>query len=358
MGLPFFESGKKKREQVVAVDLGSRTSKAVRLQRRGQTFVLNGYAILDAPIFEKTLSPELLTEHLKTVNQALESKSKAISLTIGVSEALVRTVEMPVMPLDDLRSVLKHSSRTYLQQDMSNYVFDCFVIGTNGPSANGKSDGKGQPQGQKQKVLVAGARKQQVEDFVTGARNAGLAVDQLVPGLVGPVNTFERAMPDIFANEAVALVDIGFKNSSICILEKGELALSRVVAIGGDRFTSDISESMKISYAEAEGIKIGMPSEVQSQVEATLMPLGRELRASIDFFEHQRDQTVRQVFVSGGAARSDFMIELLQKELMAECKALNSVGFLQLELPPQQAAEIAQLAPQLSVALGTALAAL
>lgn len=358
MGLPFFESGKKKRDQVVAVDLGSRTSKAVRLQRRGQAFVLNGYAILDAPIFEKTLSPELLTEHLKTVNQALESKSKAISLTIGVSEALVRTVEMPVMPLDDLRSVLKHSSRTYLQQDMSNYVFDCFVLGTSGPGANGKTEPKAQAQGQKQKVLVAGARKQQVEDFVVGARNAGLAVDQLVPGLVGPVNTFERAMPDVFANEAVALVDIGFKNSSICILEKGELALSRVVAIGGDRFTSDISESMKISYAEAEGIKIGMPSEVQSQVEATLMPLGRELRASIDFFEHQRDQTVRQVFVSGGAARSDFMIELLQKELMAECKALNSVSFLQLELAPQHAAEIAQLSPQLTVALGTALAAL
>jgi hypothetical protein len=37
---------------------------------------------------------------------------------------------------------------------------------------------------------------------------------------------------------------------------------------------------------------------------------------------------------------------------------LNSVGFLQLDLPPQQAAEIAQLSPQLSVALGTALAAL
>ena len=43
---------------------------------------------------------------------------------------------------------------------------------------------------------------------------------------------------------------------------------------------------------------------------------------------------------------------------MAECQALNSVSFLQLELPPQQSAEVAQLSPQLAVALGTALAAL
>jgi type IV pilus assembly protein PilM len=323
---------------------------------------LNGYAILDAPIFEKLLSPEMLAEHLKTVNQAMEIRSKMVSLTIGVSDAIVRTVEMPVMPLEDLRSVLKHSSRNYLQQDMSNYVFDCFVLGaapaTNGQNGNGKTEPKAPTQAPKQRVLIAGARKQQVEDYVNGTRNAGLAIDQLVPGLVGPVNTFEKSTPDLFANEAVALVDIGFKNSSICILERGELVLSRVVGIGGDRFTNDISESMKISYAEAEGIKIGMPSEVQSQVEATLMPLGRELRASIDFFEHQRDKTIRQVFVSGGSARSEFLIELLQKELMAECQALNSVSFLQLELPPQQSAEVAQLSPQLAVALGTALAAL
>jgi len=127
------------------------------------------------------------------------------------------------MPLDDLRSVLKHSSRNYLQQDMSNYVFDCFVLGnsTNGHAGNGKPEAKAQPQGQKQKVLVAGAKKQQVEDFVVGSRNAGLTMDQLVPGLIGPVNTFEKAMPDLFANEAVALVDIGFKNSSIASWKTG-----------------------------------------------------------------------------------------------------------------------------------------
>jgi hypothetical protein len=41
---------------------------------------------------------------------------------------------------------------------------------------------------------------------------------------------------------------------------------------------------MSISYAEAEGITIGMPQEVQSAMEPLLSTLGRELRASIDFF--------------------------------------------------------------------------
>lgn len=43
---------------------------------------------------------------------------------------------------------------------------------------------------------------------------------------------------------------------------------------------------------------------------------------------------------------------------MLECKILNPMTFLQMQLPPQQIAEIEQVAPQLTVALGAALAAL
>lgn len=356
MALPFFQSPTKKRDQVVAVDLGSRITKAVHVHRRGQSFALSEYALVDAPIFEKTLSADLLTEHLKAVGQALQSKPRVVSLTVGVSDALVRTVEMPTMPPEDMRSVLKLNSRNYLQQDLTNHLFDCHVI-SNGMQSKSAPQGKGQSAAQKQKVLVAGARKQLVQDFTEGARNAGLTLDQMVPGIVGPVNAFEKAMPEIFANDVVAMVDIGFRNSAICILDRGELVLSRVVAIGGDRLTSDLSESMKISYAEAEGIKLGMPGEVQSHLEMTLIPLGRELRASIDFFEHQHDTTVRQVFVTGGTARSEFLVERLQQELMVECKVLNPVKFLQLEVGKDKEAEVAQVSPQLATALGTALAA-
>jgi type IV pilus assembly protein PilM len=346
-----------KRDQTLAVDLGGRTTKAVQVQRRGQGFALGGYALLDAPIFEKTISAELLTEHLKAIVQALAAKAKYVTLTVGVNEALIRHADMPCMPVDDLRRVLKLSSKTYLQQDLAGYVFDCHL---GGPGQQPKAaDKPAQPAGQpKQRVLVTGTRKQLVDDYVQGGRGAGLTVDAIVPGMIGPVNAFEKAMPEIFANEAVALVDLGYKNSSICILQQGELILSRVVGIGGDRLTNGLAEALNVSYVEAEGIKVGMPSEVQAQLESLLLPLGRELRASIDFFEHQQDRPVTQVFLTGGAARSGFIVQALQRELMIDCKIFNPTTFMQMELPPQQAAEIEQVAPQLTVALGAALATL
>src|SRR5208282_4140420 len=122
----------------------------------------------------------------------------------------------------------------------------------------------------------------------------GLTAECMLPGLLGPMNTFEQALPEIFAGETVALVDIGFKHTSVCVLDRGELALTRVINIGGDRLTTGLAESMGISYAEAEGIKVGMAPAVETALQSQVIPLGREIRASLDFFEHQNDRPVSQ----------------------------------------------------------------
>ena len=354
MGLPFLngQMKKKKRDQIIAVDLGGRTTKAVHLQRKGDSYTLLRYCVLDAPIFEKNISIELLADHLKAVFQTLDTKTKFVSLAIGVSDAIVRQAEMPQIPMDDMRMILKTSSKTYLQQDLPGHTFDCHFIPAR---EDAKVNGGGNSQ--KQKVLVGGAKKQLTDDLEAAVKKAGLIPDHVFPGLVGPVNAFELAMPEIFSKEAVALVDIGFKNTTICLLNRGELILSRVVNLGGDKLTQGLADSMSISYAEAEGIKIGMAAEVQSTLEPILTPLGRELRASVDFFEHQQDRTVSQVYISGGSARSEYILKGLEAELMAPCKAWNPVSTMQLTLPAAQAAEVEQVAPQLAVAVGAAAAA-
>jgi len=172
------------------------------------------------------------------------------------------------------------------------------------------------------------------------------------------VNAFEQSQPEIFKNESVALVDIGFKQTSICVLDAGQLALMRVVNIGGDKLTAGLAEIMSISYAEAEGIKIGMAPEVMSSLEMQVQPLGRELRASLDFFEHQHDRAISEVFVSGGSARSEMIREILRAEMIVECKVWNPTSFLQLALPDQQAGEVEHIGSQLTVAIGAALAAI
>ncbi|MDB6111016.1 MAG: Type pilus assembly protein PilM [Pedosphaera sp.] len=351
MALPFLNGQSKKHDQIIAIDLGGRSTKAIHVQRKGDSLTLLRYAVMDAPIYEKHLSIEVLAEHLKAITRVLEAKTKLISLTVGVNDSILRHADLPQIPVEDMRLILKNNTKNYLQQDLPNHVFDCWMVPSNrSPGAEAPKPGLQQ----KHKVLVGGARKQLIDEIQAAAKEAGLIPHQLLPGLLGPVNAFELAMPDAFSKDAVALVDIGFKSTSICLLNRGELIVNRVLGIGGDRLTNGLAEAMGISYAEAEGIKVGMPAEVQTTLEPLLALLGRELRASIDFFEHQQDKSVSRVYVSGGSARSEFVVKGLEAELMVACTAWNPTATLQLALPPQQVAELEQVAPQLTVAVGTA----
>ena len=361
--LPFLNrASRRKRAKIIAVDLGTRTTKAVLLEWRGDVLALTRYALLDAPIYDKKISPELLADHLAAATTALEAGTKFIVAAVGLNDTLVRQVELPHMPVDQMRQVLKVNHKNYLQQDLPNYAFDCYIIP---PRLETEADklaklaeaaraGGAAP---KLKVLAAAAKQSLVADFLQACNMAGLTADCLIPGLIAPINTFERALPEIYARETVALVDIGFKHTSVSVVDRGELALSRVVNMGGDQLTEGLKEALNISYAEAEGIKVGMAPEVESALQMQVMQLGRELRASLDFFEHQYDRPVSQVFASGATARSEMILQMLNSELVVECKPWNPTGFLQLALPGQQAVEIEQVGPQLTVAIGAALAA-
>jgi Tfp pilus assembly PilM family ATPase len=207
-------------------------------------------------------------------------------------------------------------------------------------------------------VLVGGASKGVVENIKAAAKHAGLIVEHITPGQAGPANAYEMSFKDTFKEGVIALVDIGFKNTSVSILMEGEMVFSRVLGFGGDKLTAALVESLGVGYPEAEGIKVGLSSEVEENMLEALTPLARELRASIDFFEHQHDHTVDKIYFSGGTARSESIIQHLQTELMTPCENWNPTNCFDVSLPPDRLAEIEGCASQLTVALGVAVSTL
>ncbi len=353
MSISIGNRSSKKYDQIISVDLGGRTTKAISIKRRGGSFEFSNYAIIDAPIYEKNLTAEILSEHLKSVIKKLDTKVKRINMTVGATDSVVRIVDLPAMAVANMRLMLKHSSKVYLQQELTDYVFDCFILPP-GKVAPKQGVEEKKTTAQKYRVVVGGAKQQLVEEIQKASKIAGITIDNLIPELICPVNAFEYAQPDTFKNESMALVDVGFKGCSVSVLIQGELVLNRVVNIGGDKLTGALAESLGITYAEAEGIKIGMPDEVQANLESIIAMLGRELRASIDFCEHQSNVIIGQVFVSGGSARSDFLLKCLQNELAVPCHRWNPTAFMEYKLPPQLMGEVEQVAPQLTVAIGAA----
>ena len=148
----------------MSIDLGGRTTKAVELQRNGHGLVLSGYAMLDAPSYQEGLSPDRLAEHLKNIVHVLGPGTCSVILAIGVGDSVMRHVDLPGMPLADMRQVLKNNSKNYLQQDLAGDVFDCTLTG---PGANGQRAEKGQSRATRHQTTRAGgrAKKQLIEDI-------------------------------------------------------------------------------------------------------------------------------------------------------------------------------------------------
>jgi type IV pilus assembly protein PilM len=344
----------KKRNQVVAIDLGARSTKAVQIHRKGSGFELTNFACKETPLSEKQLTPEILGPHLSSMMQEVSARSKHAVLVVGVTEAVLRHAELPLIPVPDMRMMLKFNAKTYLQQDFPDCSFDCHLLPLVSPNAAPGEPAKAPTKG---RVLVGAAKNSTLAHYQAAAKIAGITLDMIVPSAIGPANAFEFAQPEAFKNDVVALVDLGHDNSSISILKNGELILFRVVAIGSKKITHGLAESMGVSDQEAENIKLGLLDEVQGAMQSLLMPLGRELRASVDFIEHQQDRSVSKVYMSGGSARSQFIVETLQSELMVPSETWNPASFLTLSLPPPQLGEIEQSAPQLTVAIGGAMSA-
>ena len=64
MGLPFLNRRKKHRTQAVVIDLGSKSTKVVSLQRKGGGIEFDNFAVLDSPD-ENANAPQQLGQHLK-----------------------------------------------------------------------------------------------------------------------------------------------------------------------------------------------------------------------------------------------------------------------------------------------------
>lgn len=349
MGFSSLGRLKKKPGQIIAIDLGSRTTKAVCLEKRGDAIVMVDYAFQEAPFSDRKLSPELLSEHLKAVAGALKADTRHVVLLVGATDAVICHGEMPMVSPSEMRRMVRLNSKNYFQEELGEHYFECEAVKSSQPGAPALPGTPG-----KARVVIGAARRQFVDDIELAAKSVGLIVDEVIPNQLGPVNALV-ALPDSPRDKVIAVVDIGFDNSTICLMLHDELLLTRVFNFGANKMTSGLADALNITYPVAEGLKQIMPEKVQAKLQAQIAPLARELRASIDFFEHQQEKTVTEVFVSGGSARSALIVQMLQTELALPCHGWDPTQSLVADLPASRSAEIRQDAPQLTAAIGAGL---
>lgn len=350
---------------VFGIDLGKHVFKGVLLQRKGDDrFVLTSYASREVP--EDLATPEDLAQQLKLLLKDLGGSAKGCAIAVSDPESLLRIVEQPNTPIDLLRNALRLNGLMVLNQECKDFVLDCALLSpaaTNGSRTNGTVNGSGEASeapvpasngNAKTKYLVGGMLRPTVKQISEACSKSRVSADILQLAPVCSFNAFEFAYPETFAKEAFLLLDMGHLQSTVMIGSRRELVLVRSIDYGGKALTHALTADGALDASAARVMMQEGDAGMAEICRASLARLATEVRNSIGFFEGQHEQSIHRIFVSGGLARTETILQTLSDELGLPCEIWDPLETCEVALPPAKRQALPHEFVSLNVACGAA----
>jgi Tfp pilus assembly PilM family ATPase len=349
-------------DSVIGIDLGKRVLKAVSLRRKSDhRLTLTSFTSRELP--QDINSVDDLAQQLKLLVKDLGGSAKGCAVAISDPTSILRIIEQPNTPVGLLRNALRLNGLAVLNQDCKDFVVDVAPVNSQASESSTKSDDENassnvavqaQAVATKTKYLVGGTLRSLVKQVSEAMTKIRLPLDILQLAPVCSFNAFEYAYPEIFANDAFLLLDMGHLQSSVLIGSKAELVLVRSIEYGGQALmqalTADGALDAQAAWEMVQQGDAGMADICRN----SLNRLATEVRNSIGFFEGQREESISRIFVSGGLARAETVLQGLSDDLTLPCEIWDPLETCEVALPAAKRQALPHEFVSLNVACGAA----
>jgi Tfp pilus assembly PilM family ATPase len=348
-------------DSVIGIDLGKRVFKAVALRRKSDSrLILTSFTSREIP--EEIQTADDLAKQIKQLLRDLGGSGKGCALAISDPSTILRIIEQPNTPVELLRNALRLNGLAVLNQECKDFVLDVAPVNARAPGGNGESDranegGNVATQASvvtKTKYLVGGTLRPLVKQISDAMAKIRVTPDILQLAPVCSFNAFEYAYPDIFANDAFLLLDMGHLQSNVLIGSKGELVLVRSIDYGGQALMQALTADGALESHAAWDMVVQGDAGMAEICRNSLTRLATEVRNSIGFFEGQREESINRIFVSGGLARAETVLQGLSDELTLPCEIWDPLETCEVALPPAKRQALPHEFVSLNVACGAA----
>jgi type IV pilus assembly protein PilM len=181
---------------------------------------------------------DLLAAEIREFWSSHEFKGKAVVLGVANAKVVVRLLDFPRMPEEDLRSAISFEAQDHIPMALEEAVFDYVVLG---PQEEGSD---------LDRILVVAAHREMIERYSAAVRAGGLkpaGIDVKALALT------RSTLPEPFFDEgATLLLDVGTEITNLSITQGGNPTLTRFIPSGLDRFVESVSEATKLPEDQAE----------------------------------------------------------------------------------------------------------
>ncbi len=342
-----------RQKELVGLDIGTSSVKAVHLQRSRSAYKLAELGI--TRIHPKTIVDGIIMDAATVstaIRQLFDEHSipiKDVAFSVSGHSVISKKIKVPKMKKAELREGIAWEAEQHIPYSIEDVNLDFQILREAGPGE------------QEMDVLLVAVKKDTLNAYRAVISAAGLSaavvdVDALA---IEHVFTMSRKFQP---GEVVALVNIGAAVTNINILDGGISAFTRDSPLGGNRHTESIQKSVGLSFEQAEAIKRGEPVEGHSVADA--MPvvemanneLAGEIRRSFDFYysTSHRD-AIHRVVLSGGCALLSDLAASLSSVLELPVEVANPFQHIVADPKKFDSQYLASIAPQMTVAVGLAL---
>ncbi|HVL39007.1 MAG TPA: type IV pilus assembly protein PilM [Fimbriimonadaceae bacterium] len=318
-----------KRKAFVGIDLGHHSMKAVQVEKMGGgwkvTRVVNAATPEDAIKDSVVVDPEIVGAALRQLLRDAGISASYANIAVSGGSVVVRSVRIPRMPEATLRKSIKFEASRYVPSSVEDSYIEFEILG--------------QADDQQMDVLVVAAPKDVVESRVKACEQAGLEVEAVdVEAFAAYRSLIEAGMLQEYAEDTIALVDIGASTTNMSVIRKGVFAMTRSIPQGGHTLTEALKAYFKLSYEDAESGKAQLDmteliqdgGPIENPPLRVLQPhiddLIREIRRSLNYYQSQQNEgaqanPVNKILLAGGGAKMLGMAQYVAHKLALETKA-------------------------------------
>ena len=348
--MKLFKRGSK---PILGLDISSTSVKLLELNRQGDRYRLEGYAIQSLPpdaVIEQNISEiDTVADVVKKALKLSRCKAKNAAVAVAGSSVITKVIEMPAGNSDDeLESLISIEADQHIPYSLDEVAIDFEVQGQN------------QDNPEQVDVLLAACRREHVESRTSVVEQANL-----VAKIVDVESyTMERAYSLVAEHwqdgeqQLVAIIDIGSTMTTLSILLNSETIYTREQLFGGRQLTEEIQRRYGLSFEEADLAKRqgGLPDDYEAEI---LMPfqnsVEQQIKRSLQFFFSSSEYNqVDYIMLAGGIAAMDGLADFIEERLGIHVSVANPFANMAISAKVDTA-NLANDAPSLMVAVGLAM---
>lgn len=341
----------RKEKPVLALDIGSSTIKAVRLQDRFGSLVLKAVGLKELPpeaiIAREIQDRETVIFAIQGLVEECDPKAREVAISLSGSGVITDELVMDRKTGPEAEQAILFEAEQRSPFDVEDVTVDYHIVNADQET-------------EKMEVLLVAARNQFLQSQLDLVIDAGLEPVLVDADSLAILNCYQLNY-EIDPTRVIALVNLGFDITNVTFMKDGRYHSTRNLVGGARSIYEALKGNFQLSSEKAlEVLRGGVEGNIEPDTySATLAGAAEEICKNLDmalfyFKNSTKLEDIDQIMLSGGGALIEFVPKLLQEKLSVPIETMNPLRNIEWDRGLFPDLDLEKIAPALAVVVGLA----